>query len=205
MGDVLAIILSSTLAYLLGAIPFAYLVPKAFKDIDIRRVGSGNAGALNVYRATGMESGLLVFALDASKGLLVIYTVQWLGAPELAMYLAAVLVTVGHNWSPFLGFAGGKGVATVFGVSLAVLPWLTLVVLLFTVAALVLTRFITFSITAGFILLNVLTVVTAQPGGQVATCLFLTFLVVGTHFGRSAPTVITMTRQGNWRGLARLE
>ncbi|MEE9198888.1 MAG: glycerol-3-phosphate acyltransferase, partial [Dehalococcoidia bacterium] len=157
MDDTIAIAVGLVLAYLLGAAPFAYLITRALRGIDIRRVGSRNPGALNVYRSVGKGPGLAVFALDVAKGLLAIYAVRWLGAPESAMYLAAVLVTLGHNWSAFLRFSGGKGVATVFGISLAVFPWITLAVLPFTLAALVLTRYVVLSFAAGFILLNVLT------------------------------------------------
>ncbi|MCH9036566.1 MAG: glycerol-3-phosphate acyltransferase [Chloroflexi bacterium] len=144
------------LAYLLGAVPFAYLITRALNGADIRRLGSRNVGALNVYNSVGKGPGFLVFALDASKGLLAIYIVRWLGAPEVVMYLAAVAVAVGHNWSAFLGFGGGKGAATVFGVSLAVLPWITLGVLFFTVAAVYLTGYVVPSVTAGFMLLRAL-------------------------------------------------
>ena len=178
---------------------------KLVKDIDIRRVGSGNPGALNVYRSVGKGPGLAVFALDAAKGLLAIYIVQWLDAPEAAIYLVAILAVVGHNWPAFLGFSGGKGVATVFGISLAVLPWLTLIVLGFTLAAVALTRHPVLSFGAGFLLLNFLTAATSQPGTQVALCLFLTFLVTATHFGRSAPAALALARRGRWLDLSRLE
>ncbi|MEE9248950.1 MAG: glycerol-3-phosphate acyltransferase [Dehalococcoidia bacterium] len=203
-GFLLAIPILS-LAYLLGAVPFAYLITRALIGADIRRLGSRNVGALNVYNSVGKGPGLLVFALDASKGLLTIYIVRWLGAPEVVMYLAAVFVAVGHNWSAFLGFGGGKGAATVFGVSLAVLPWITLSVLFFTVAAVSLTGYVVPSVIAGFILLNILTLASSQPGGQVALCFFLTLLVAGAHFGRAAPQVLSLARRGKWRDLAHLE
>ncbi|MFQ5934209.1 MAG: glycerol-3-phosphate acyltransferase [Dehalococcoidia bacterium] len=205
MPDTFALTVSSVLAYLLGALPFAYLVPRLLKGVDIRRVGSGNPGALNVYRSLGSAPGLAVFALDAAKGLLAIYLTRWLDAPEASMYLAALLVAVGHNWSVFLRFSGGKGAATVFGVSLAVLPWMTLGVLAFTGATLAVTRRAVISFGTGFMLLNALTVATSQPGGQIAMCLVLTSLVAGTHFARSAPDVMALAQQGRWRDLAHLE
>lgn len=201
----LTIIIISIIAYLLGSIPVAYLIPKHLAGIDIRAAGSRNPGALNVWRSVGKAPGLAVFLLDVAKGLLAIYFVQWLDAPDAAMYLAAILVAVGHNWSPFMKFGGGKGVATVFGVSLAVLPWLTLIVLGFTLTAVVATRYIVPSFAAGFILLNVLTVLTSQPGGQIALCIFLTLVVAGTHFGRMSIPALSLAQQGRWRDLARME
>ena len=107
MSDPLAIAITSTLAYLLGSIPVAYLIPKHLAGIDIRAIGSRNPGALNVWRSVGKAPGLAVFLLDAAKGLLAIYIVQWLVAPDAAMYLAAAVVAVGHIWSPFMKFGGG--------------------------------------------------------------------------------------------------
>ena len=182
------------LVYLLGAVPFAYLITRALNGADIRRLGSRNVGALNVYNSVGKGPGLLA-----------IYIVRWLGAPEVVMYLAAVSVAVGHNWSAFLRFGGGKGVATVFGVPLAVLPWITLGVLVFTVAAVYLTGYVVPSVTAGFMLLNILTLASSQPGGQVFLCFFLTLLVAGAHCGRAAPQVLALARRGKWRDLAHLE
>ena len=196
---------SLALAYLIGAVPFAYLVTKRFKAVDIRLVGSRNAGALNVFRSIGKGYGLVVFLLDAAKGLLAIYITRWIDAPEITAYLAAIFVALGHNWSIFMRLSGGKGVAVVFGVSLAVLPWLTLIVLAPTLAAFAISRQAVLSFAGGFILLNILTIITSQSGGQIALCLLLTLLVAGTHFGRAAPEYLSLARQRKWSELSLLE
>ncbi|MHC5109636.1 MAG: glycerol-3-phosphate 1-O-acyltransferase PlsY [Planctomycetota bacterium] len=120
-------------AYLVGGIPVGYLVGMA-KGVNIRKIGSGNIGAANVGRNLGFHWGVAVFVLDVIKGALptALYGF-WLGGmstPPLASeYLAWLLVGIcpvlGHNFSPFLGFHGGKGVATSLGVALAVYPHLT--------------------------------------------------------------------------------
>lgn len=116
-------------AYILGSLPFGFLIARA-KGIDIRTVGSKNIGATNVFRAVGKPLGLLTFALDFAKGvcgvlLLPLGIGYLLGAPAdgkaLALFCGALTV-VGHNWTCFLGFKGGKGVATSAGMLLGLSP-----------------------------------------------------------------------------------
>ncbi len=115
-------------SYLAGAIPFAFLIARA-RGIDIRKVGSGNVGATNVFRAVGKRWGILTFVCDALKGLLPAllgpYLVSvWTGAPaHPALGLACgVAAIAGHSWPVFLGFKGGKGVATSAGMLLGAAP-----------------------------------------------------------------------------------
>ncbi|UCG35177.1 MAG: glycerol-3-phosphate 1-O-acyltransferase PlsY [Candidatus Omnitrophota bacterium] len=105
------------LSFLLGSIPFGYLVARAVKGIDIREFGSGNIGATNVVRIVGKKWGLLVFALDFFKGFIPPLAVKIiLAQPQNYIFiLAAFLAVCGHNWTPFLKFKGGKGVATTVG------------------------------------------------------------------------------------------
>jgi acyl phosphate:glycerol-3-phosphate acyltransferase len=119
-------------AYFLGAIPFAYLAGK-LKGVDIRRHGSGNVGATNAVRVLGKAVGYPVFALDVLKGVLpvLIFKHSALGSLSdstmiLAVGLAALL---GHVFTPFLGFKGGKGVATGAGVLLGGFPVLFSIVI----------------------------------------------------------------------------
>jgi glycerol-3-phosphate acyltransferase PlsY len=116
-------------SYLLGAVPFGFLVARA-RGVDIRKVGSGNIGATNVFRSVGKSWGILTFACDLLKGFLpaFLFPVVWLkaggaaaqGAPVALMCGAAAIV--GHNWPVYLGFKGGKGVATSAGVLLGLAP-----------------------------------------------------------------------------------
>lgn len=128
-------------AYLIGAVPFGYLVARA-KGTDIRKHGSGNAGATNVGRVLGRRWGVLVFLLDAGKGAATTLTATWLvarsqaGAPDgpaaawgqadLVLLGTSLCCLVGNVAPVFLRFRGGKGVATSLGIILGIYPYLTL-------------------------------------------------------------------------------
>jgi len=116
-------------AYLLSGIPFGYLLAKQFADVDIKKSGSGNIGATNVIRVVkekdpklAKKLGGITFFLDAIKGVVVILIAKMLGAPESVLWTIAVLAVMGHCFSAFLFFEGGKGVATGFGVLLVMMP-----------------------------------------------------------------------------------
>ncbi len=126
---VLHIILVSLIGYLLGSISFAVLVAKA-QRVDIFKSGSGNPGATNVKRTLGAKWGNLVFALDALKGYVAaIWPLLLLGSANLGI-LGLVAAILGHSFSLFLNFRGGKGVATTMGGLLAIMPLVLLVGLL---------------------------------------------------------------------------
>jgi len=102
-------------AYLLGSIPFSYLIVKLAKGRDVRTVGSGNAGATNVMRAAGKAAGVAALLLDCGKGIAAVAAARELGASSAVVGGAAAAVVVGHVFPVFLGFRGGKGVATASG------------------------------------------------------------------------------------------
>lgn len=110
-------------SYASGGVPTGFLLARTLRGIDIREHGSGNPGAANVYRVVGPAAGLATLALDAAKGFLPVFLAARL-APDAAWLPAACggAAIVGHDWSPFLGFGGGKGVATTAGVFAALCP-----------------------------------------------------------------------------------
>jgi glycerol-3-phosphate acyltransferase PlsY len=116
------VIAAIVIGYLLGAIPFAYLAAHLKKGIDIRQVGGGNVGALNVYREVGPIFGLAVLAMDLIKGILAVYIARWLGLDLVWTCIAGFAAVVGHNWSIFLRFRGGRGAATIMGVLIPLVP-----------------------------------------------------------------------------------
>ena len=185
-------------AYLLGAIPTAYIAGRLLRGIDIRLLGSGNPGALNVYRHVGAAAGLAVLGSDAAKGFAAIWMVQALASNTWPEYAAAAAVVVGHNWSVFLGFGGGKGVATLLGVSFAIMPLLTAFVIPFTVLVLLVTRKPVPAFAGGIIFLNLLLIATTQPPAQILLCLALSALVAGTHFYRSGARIMPVVRSKRW-------
>ncbi len=121
-------IVTTTLAFLLGSIPTGYLVARA-KGVDIRRHGSGNIGATNVFRTLGKPLGVLVFFLDALKGSVAVWlALRFGGASAWPAIFASVAAIAGHNYTPWLGFKGGKGIATSAGVLVALMPWAVLAI-----------------------------------------------------------------------------
>ncbi len=105
-------------AYLVGGIPFGYLIGR-MRGIDVRTVGSKNIGATNVFRTVGKKWGLLAFACDVLKGLLPTLAAKAFGGPALWV---GVVCVVGHMLTPYMKFKGGKGVATAFGMLLGLVP-----------------------------------------------------------------------------------
>ncbi|HEU6451989.1 MAG TPA: glycerol-3-phosphate 1-O-acyltransferase PlsY [Gemmatimonadaceae bacterium] len=145
------------IAYLLGGIPAAYLAGRLVKGIDLRRHGSGNLGATNVYRVLGAKAAVPVFLFDIAKGAAAVAVLPRLtGSPHapvwaLAYGLAAI---VGHMRSPYLGWSsGGKGVATALGVFVALVPWATLTALAAWIAVFALSRIVSLASLASAVVL----------------------------------------------------
>jgi glycerol-3-phosphate acyltransferase PlsY len=113
-------------AYLVGSIPFGYLIVRARGGGDVRETGSGGTGATNVTRRAGRGAGVLTLALDAAKGALVALAARWLLTPDFGVNqwvaAASIAVVVGHVFPVWLKFRGGKGVATGLGVFLSLMP-----------------------------------------------------------------------------------
>ena len=157
---ILGYIATAVVAYLLGSIPTGFLVAKA-RGIDIRTVGSGNIGATNAFRILGKGQGLLVLFGDASKGWIAVQLAapllaqMFAGAPENYLRITAgVSAILGHNYTCWLGFKGGKGIATTAGVLLALVPWALLIILGVWILLILLTRYVSVaSIAASFVLL----------------------------------------------------
>jgi len=137
------------LSYLLGSIPFGLLVAKIFQAPDPRGLGSGNLGAANLYRLLGPVAGLLTLLGDTLKGalpaLLALHRLSPGPWHEAAVALVAAAAVLGHVFPLYLGFKGGKGVSTAFGVLLAVCPGAGLSLILVYLAALYLTRIFSLS------------------------------------------------------------
>jgi acyl phosphate:glycerol-3-phosphate acyltransferase len=137
------IALAAAAAYLVGAIPVGYLVARLFGVTDIRRQGSGNIGATNVLRTAGPLPGLVTLGGDIVKGWAAVSLAGWLGGGTPgSLAVGAVAAVVGNCWSIFLGFRGGKGVATGLGALLRLTPLATLAVLPVFLVVVITTRFV---------------------------------------------------------------
>ena len=187
------------LGFLLGSFPTAYLVGRWRQGIDIRGVGSHNPGATNIGREVGITAGIFVLAVDAVKGAIAIVVGQQIGVPTTALYFTSLAAVIGHNFSPFLGFKGGKGAATVLGISMLMLWQITVISGAIGLLILAATRHAVWAMTAIFLALNALTITTGQPIGQIALCIVLSLLVAGTHFGRQRAHLIPALASGDWR------
>ncbi len=127
--------------YVLGSIPFGYLVGKLWKGIDVRRHGSGNIGATNVLRILGPRAALVVLAGDVGKGALGVYLgLATHGA--LGATVCGIAAAIGGAWSVFLGFGGGKGMGVGAGIVLATMPQVALVLAPLWGAIVALTRYV---------------------------------------------------------------
>ena len=122
MPPSLTIFTTLAAAYVVGATPFGYMAGK-MKGIDIRDHGSGNIGATNVIRVLGKKIGIPVFILDVLKGLLPVLVTHWVGRDQYCQIAAAMGAVLGHNYTFYLGYKGGKGIATSAG-ALFGLVWL---------------------------------------------------------------------------------
>jgi len=124
-------------AYLIGGIPFGLLLAKKFAGLNVKSAGSGSIGATNVLRvvkekdpALAKKLGIATLVLDAFKGVAVLATAYFMGLDESILWAIAVLAVIGHCFSPYLGFEGGKGIATGMGVMMFLLPIETSIALL---------------------------------------------------------------------------
>lgn len=178
-------------AYLIGAISFGYIVGKITSGIDIRKFGSGNVGATNVFRTLGKRLGVLVLLLDMAKGVLAVTIIPLIFqklspadfpiSDELMKVICGVVAVSGHVWTVFLKFKGGKGVATTVGVFLG-LTWLSmLIAMAFFIIVVYLTRYISAgSITMGIVLV-VMNLILWQPMEYTILSVVLSLLIIYTH------------------------
>ena len=183
------LILGMILSYVLGAIPSAYIAGKIYKKIDIRLHGSGNVGATNVFRVLGKGPGILVLSADILKGLLAVTILADLLGLEEVVYrlILAVCAVSGHNWTIFLKFKGGKGIATSLGVLIgltlkiaAIRPVLLGTVLTWVVCFLIFGYVSLASIFAA-VVLPILAVITAQSMELIVLAVVFCLFVVLRH------------------------
>ena len=171
------------IAYCLGAIPFGYLLVKLKTGADVRTAGSGNIGATNVMRTSGRGAGVLTLLLDIAKG----YAAVWIAArltegDTLWMSVAAVTVMLGHAYPIFLGFKGGKAVASVVGAFLCLTPWALAVEIIIFVVIVFLTKHISMgSIVAAATLPFAVFMVARAPLPAVVAALIAGVFVIYRH------------------------
>jgi len=172
-------ILVIVLSYLLGAIPFGYLIPRWTKGVDIRSLGTGNPGTANVFRTVGLGPAIPVGALDIGKGVAPVLLARAAGLSEGWALVAGVAAVLGHCYSPYLRFQGGGGLAASIGTLLALMPLETAVMLpLLGLVYIVLTGSSTTGTVVGFITLIGLAWWRGQPVVHILAPLVLMLLML---------------------------
>lgn len=182
-------------SYLFGSIPTAYIFGRLLKGIDIRRFGSGNVGATNAFRVLGRGTGVVVLLLDILKGFItvsllgnLIYSHSQVLAEEPLRILLGVSCVCGHNWTLFLNFKGGKGIAATFGVLIGLslkisgLKYILILTILTWIIVFVVSRIISISSVAAAIALPVFVISFRESGTLKLLSIVLCCLVILRHW-----------------------
>ena len=192
--EFLAYVFTAVVAYLLGSLPTGYLVARA-KGIDIRKAGSGNIGATNAFRVLGRPAGIFVLAVDALKGWIAVRLAgplildqfvsnDALGNQAIIVALvASIFAVLGHNYTCWLGFKGGKGIATSAGVLTALVPWALLIILSVWIVLFFVTRYVSIGSIAASATLPFATWLTTQDWTLTAVTGAMGVLAIYKHKG----------------------
>ena len=181
----LSYIIIIIITYLLGNISTSYIIAKRVAGVDIRTQGSGNAGSTNVLRTLGKKAGLMTFIGDLLKGIIAVLIAQTIARLTnidvlTAGYIGVVGVVCGHNWPVFLGFRGGKGVATSLGSMIAVNPIIALTCFGIFLVIVAITKYVSLGSMVGISMSPIFMLILHNEKGLLAT-LFLTLSVIFTH------------------------
>jgi glycerol-3-phosphate acyltransferase PlsY len=177
------IALLAVAGYLLGGVPFGIVISKAMGLPDPRTVGSKNVGFTNVLRVSGKTAGILTLIGDMGKGWMMGFAAAQLLQAEWAILIVALAPFLGHLFSPFLGFKGGKGVATALGSVLGVAPLIGFLLLLAWIGAVALWRYSSGGALTAFGLFPIIAVLARPTGPFVLFSLIVTGLIVVKHKG----------------------
>jgi glycerol-3-phosphate acyltransferase PlsY len=170
--------------YLLGSVPFGILVARLFdRNVNLREAGSGNIGATNVARTAGRAAGVLTLALDAGKGIVpMVLTYMLIGEDYLWLSLVGGAVFLGHVFSIYLRFKGGRGVATALGVILSLSPVTAFLLIVLFALVVYFTRYVSLGSLCAAVALPILMALLGPPSRYCVTLsLLIAFLVIYNH------------------------
>lgn len=176
------------IGYLLGSIPTAYLVTRLVKGKDIRQLGGGNVGGLNVLREVGRWPALAVGIVDVGKGAAAVAIAYWLlGVPQLFVLLAGLAAVIGHNWMVWLKFSGGKGMGATMGALAVILPvygyWQGIAIFLGVILMLfIITRNVALSMGTGLLFLPLITWLGTKSGTATIMSIILGLVIAIKFF-----------------------
>lgn len=180
MGIIYKLLIVSVLSYVLGNFSTAYFLAKLYADIDIRKYGSGNAGATNALRTLGKKVGLAALLGDIIKGIIAVLIGSFI-AGEDGQIVAGLFVVIGHNWPAFLNFKGGKGIATTIGVMAAINPYIVAGIVPVGVLIIAITRYVSLASILGMIAFPITMLFTKQPVKLVIFSFLLSIMAVYRH------------------------
>ena len=187
MNSVFAVTSLLLAAYFVGTIPAGYLVGRIY-GVYITKLGSGNIGATNVLRSVGLMPALIVMIIDPLKGFLATFLPQYFGMGPLVVSAAGLAVVTGNNFSLFLGLRGGKGIATTFGVLLAIKPVIAILGLAIALIAIALGRFVSLGSLIGAVSVPLFLIATGSfPLPYLLLVTALTVLAFIRHRDNEAP------------------
>jgi len=181
-------IIAIVIGYLLGSIPSAYIVTRLATGKDIRQMGGGNVGGLNVFREVGALPAMVVAIIDLSKGAAAIAIAYWLlDLPPTFVLLAGLAAVIGHNWMVWLKFSGGKGMGAAIGAMAVVMPlygyWQGVVIFLgIVLVLLVITRNVALSMGTALVFLPLITWLGTKSGTATVIAIILGFVVATKFF-----------------------
>ena len=167
-------------AYLLGSVPTGYILGSR-AGIDVRKAGSGNVGATNVARVVGKPQGIVTLIADVMKGFVPVFVAGHLNLGSMAMALAGTAAFLGHLYPVFLGFRGGKGVATALGVFLGLAPLTTFVLIVIFAVAMLATRIVSLSSMIAAAAAPITLWIFSYPPDLVGAGVFLAMMIVWRH------------------------
>lgn len=179
--DQVRVVLALAIGYLLGSIPFGVLIGQQTAGVDIRKLGSGNIGATNVLRVLGPRTAAVVLAADVTKGLVAVFVGKWLVGGDLVPLLAGIAAVVGHNWSIFLRFGGGKGVATTAGVVIATMPLTAAIAILAFMIVVATTRYVSLGSLVLACTLPVAAWLCGDPASHIVFAVILGLMTIWRH------------------------
>lgn len=176
-------ILFCIFAFLVGSIPWGYLIGK-LKGVDLRRVGSGNIGATNVLRTVGKKEALLTLILDLSKGTVPVLLFRAIYPNEESLFFAGIIgisAILGHCYSPWLKFKGGKGVATSLGVLLAYVPLAGVITIILWILTYKLSKISSLSALVSFTILPGVVIILGYPMEILSLIILITVIIYLRH------------------------
>ena len=192
-------------AYLLGSVPTAYIYFKIKQNKDIRNYGSGNSGALNIWRSQNISSGALVLIIDLIKAISIALTGKNIEISEVGFYIGTACSVLGHNYPVYLRFKGGKGVSVVAGITLVIITIPSFIAGITIGIIGLITKSPLWGILVGALVLNGLTLIIEQSISLSIWCAVISLIVGVTHFSRRKEELITAIKNMDLNKIGKIE